>query len=484
MTPPSGPPEGIARAPLLFLLGAVFTALILGEEAIPAPAAALAATLLCLSFIMISTGFHPPGFLSYGCAIALLAFLISLLSLWRVQSFSVEAGPVKDGGTVVLERSWGARRALVVDGKKGRYLLKVRPNQAVREGESLSFSGEVVAFREGGGSSFREGLYWRARGVFAEVIPEKVQPRRVTGFSMASLRTALRRPVLLSLPPQTRGYLLAALIGAKDPQLSEDHRAWGTAHLLAVSGFHVGLAAAFIWKLLSLGILRGRISPRGRILGASAALWGYAFLAGGAPSALRAALMIQSVLLGRLLGRKGRPLNAVSLAALILLLWRPEWYADLGWRLSVTAALILASLAERGGRWRSALGACPLVWLATYPLTSSVFGPVPLSGIMVNLLALPVFALLFPLAVLLSLPALVGLPGGYAVAGAAEGLFILWQWGADLMAKLLPWSLPWNWGVQFAGRGVFFALLALALFPLGLRLLTGVLLALLAATFL
>ena len=481
MNPAPAPPEGIARAPLLFLLGTVYTALILGDENVPIFAAALASALFCFSLVMIFSGFRPPNFLPYTGGIVLLALLISLLSLWRVHNFSVSPGPVKDGGTVILERSWGARRGVIVEGKGGRFLLKVRPNQSVREGESLSFTGEAVAFRGRGESSFREDLYWRARGVSGEIVPEKVLPKRVSSFSMASFRTALRRSILLSLPPQTRGYLLAALVGAKDPELAEDHRAWGTAHLLAVSGFHVGLAAVFIWKFLSSRFLGGKISPRGRILGASAALWCYAFLAGGAPSALRAALMIQAALMGKLLGRRGRPVNAVSLAALILLLWRPEWYADLGWRLSVTAALLLASLAERGGRWRTALAASPLVWLATYPLTSSVFGPTPLSGVAVNLAALPVFALLFPLGALLSIPALMGLPGGFTLAGAAEGLFILWQWGADLMAKLLPWSVPWHWGLELAGRGVFFALLAAGLFPLGWRLVTGILLALLAA---
>lgn len=476
--------EGIARAPLLFLIGTVFTALALGDRGMSPSAAGAAASLLCLGLLLLLSGRRPVRFFSYCLALTLLAFLCSFLSTWRVQDFSVLRGQVLDGGEVILERPWGSTRAVVVDGGTGRYLLRLRPDQSVMEGETLTFTGEAVPFRIREGSSFREDLYWRARGVSAEILPDELLSRREGRFGLSSARTALRRNILLNLPPATRGYLLAAFLGVRDPSLADDHRTWGTAHLLAVSGFHVGLAAAAAWKLLSLGALRRRLSFRGRILAASGILWAYALLAGGAPSALRAALMIQSVLLGYGLGRKGSPLNAVSLAGLLLLLWRPEWYADLGWRLSVTAALLLAALAERGAGWRAALAASPLVWLATYPQTAAAFGEVPLSGILVNMAALPVFAFLYPFAAVLSIPALAGIPGGYYLAGAAEGLFLLWQWTADTLSAMIPWSASWSPAVAAAGSAAFLAVLALGLFRPGLRTFGGTLVVLLTGVFL
>ena len=480
MIPLPGYDEGIARAPLLFLLGAVFTALALGDRGMSPSAAGAAASLMCLGILLLFSGRRPARFLSYCLALFFLAFFCSLFSLWRVQSFSVSRGRVLDGGEVILERPWGSSRVAVVDGGSGRYLLRLRPDQSVMEGETLTFAGEAVPFRARGDSSFREDLYWRARGVTAEVIPDELLSRREGRFGLPAIRTALRRNILLNLPPATRGYLLAAFLGVRDPSLADDHRTWGTAHLLAVSGFHVGLAAAAAWKILSLGALRRRLSFRGRILAASVLLWAYALLAGGAPSALRAALMVQSVLLGYVLGRKGSPLNAVSLAGLLLLLWRPEWYADLGWRLSVTAALLLSALAERGAGWRTALAASPLVWLATYPQTAAAFGVVPLSGIVVNMVALPVFAFLYPFAALLSIPALAGIPGGYFLAGAAEGLFLLWQWAADTLTSFIPWSLSWSPAAAAAGSAAFLASLAFGLFRPGLRTFGGALLLLLA----
>ena len=184
MIPLPGYDEGIARAPLLFLLGAVFTALVLGDRGMPPSAAGAAASLVCLGLLLLLSGRRPARFLSYCLALALLAFLCSFLSTWRVQNFSPLRGRVLDGGVVILERPWGSSRVVVVDGATGRYLLRLRPDRSVMEGETLTFAGEAVPFRIRENSSFREDLYWRARGVSAEVFPDELLPRRERRFGL------------------------------------------------------------------------------------------------------------------------------------------------------------------------------------------------------------------------------------------------------------------------------------------------------------
>ncbi|MFA7363136.1 MAG: ComEC/Rec2 family competence protein [Aminobacteriaceae bacterium] len=481
MTVLSAPSEGLARAPLLFLLAGLFSAAALCGKGMPPAAAAAVASLVCAGLLLVSSLYRPARFFPFMAALSLLAFCISLAAGLRMNSFSpVDGSPVSDGGEVVLERPWGYRRALVVEGRSGRYLIRVRPYRAAREGDLVSFSGRAVPFPNFSGSSFNERLYWRARGVDTEVETSDIFIRRMPVCSMASFRTAVRRRILLSLPPRVRGYMLAAVLGVRDPELADGHRVWGTAHLLAVSGFHVGLAALAAWKLVSLACFR-RILPSGwRVLPASVLLWAYVLLAGGAPSALRAAVMIQSVFLGKALGRRGNALNAVSLAAVCLLAWRLEWYADTGWRLSVTAALILAAAAERARGWGSALHVAPLVWFTTYPQSAAVFGPVPAAGILLNLVALPVFAFLYPFALALSLPALLGIPGGYLIAGTAEGLFILWEKIAGAVSALVPWSVSWDPWLAAAGGALFVLYLSAGIYPLRGRTVAGAAFAFLA----
>ena len=480
---PFVPREGAARAPLLFILAGLSVSIMAVSRGIPAPVSSVLAPLTVWGLLLILSEYRPPRFFSYGAFLSLLAFACALSCGYRlVSAATIKAGVLQDEGTVVLERSWGSRRIVLVDASSGTYLMRLSPNRYILEGDALFFTGRTKTIAPRPGSSFREDLYWEARGVSIEVVPESIT-RKTGGWSLARWRTALRKRILLTLPYRTRGYLLAAVLGVRDPDLTEAHRRWGTSHLLAVSGFHVGLVAFAVWRFLSFPALRLVCSRRLAAVLSSLFLWGYVLLAGGAPGALRAALMIQALLLGTVLGRKGTPLNSVSLAALLLLLWHPAWFFDIGWRLSVMAALLLAGLGER----RLSLWMLPLsslfIWFAAFPQVTATFGEVPVAGIALNLVALPLFSLLYPIALFLSLPLLLSVPSGEIFAGTAEGLFSLWEWVADSAASFFPWTLSWSPLLATLGGGLFLLTVTGGLFPLRGRTIAGAGILLLAAVF-
>ena len=481
---PFVPREGAARGPLLFIIAGLSVSIIAVTRGLSAPAASFLAPLTVWGLLLILSEYRPSRFFPYVSFLSLLAFACALSCCYRLSSAAhIEAGVLRDEGTVVLERSWGSRRIVLVDASSGKYLMRLPPNRSVLEGDTIAFSGGAKAIVPRPGSSFREDLYWEARGVSTEIVPDSMT-RRTGGWSLALWRTELRKRILLSLPYRTRGYLLATVLGVRDPDLTEAHRRWGTSHLLAVSGFHVGLVAFAVWRLLSFPAIRLVCSRRTAAVFSSLFLWVYVFLAGGAPGALRAALMIQALFLGRILGRKGTPLNAVSLAALLLLLWRPAWFFDIGWRLSVMAALLLASLGER----RLSFGMIPLsslcIWIASFPQVTATFGEVPVAGTALNLAALPLFSLLYPLALFLSLPSLLALPCGAFFSGIAEGLFTLWEWIAESVAAFLPWTLAWSPLFATLGGGLFLLVVAGGLYPLRGRTIAGAGIFLLTAVFL
>jgi len=471
---PFFPKEGAACAPLLFLLAGLSVSMTGVFRGLPVVPSALLAPLTVWGLLLILSEHRPPRFFQYALLLSLLSFAGALLCGYRLpQSESFPGGAIQTSGRVVLERSWGGRRAVLVDTRQGRYLMKLPPNRYVLEGDILSFSGVARSIAPQPGSSFREDLYWSARGASLEISPESIS-RRDGGLSLARRRTTLRKRMLLVLPHRTRGYLLAAVLGVRDPDLNDSHRHWGTSHLLAVSGFHVGLVALGVWKLLSIRRMRLLFSRRTAALLASLLLWGYALLAGGAPGALRAALMLQTLLVGNVLGRKGTPLNSVSLAALLLLFWRPAWFFDIGWRLSVMAALLLAALAERRPSFFMLPLSSVLIWFAAFPQVTAVFERVPAAGLLLNLIALPLFSVLYPLAALLSLPLLIGLRHGELLAGAAEGLFALWEWIAEILAGIVPWTLSWSPMLATIGGVLFILTIAGGLFPLRGRTIAGV----------
>jgi len=229
----------------------------------------------------------------------------------------------------------------------------------------------------------------------------------------------------------------AVVLGRRD-LLPEDRRAgWrrsGLAHLLAVSGLHVGLVAGAAWLVLSVC----GVPPRTARIVLLAVLPGYALLAGAAPSALRAALMGMVYLGARLLGRAVLPMAAVLLTATVLLLARPALVVDAGFQLTVliTAALIrwtpALTAAIPAPRWLAATVAVPVVaQLAAAPVVALHFRTLVPGAVLANLLV-PILLTPTLLAALLVAalapwwPAAAGL--GLDLVGVGRGA--LWLTGA------------------------------------------------------
>ena len=115
----------------------------------------------------------------------------------------------------------------------------------------------------------------------------------------------------------------------------------GLTHLLAASGLNVGLIFAvcfFIFQLLNLPYKLNIILNMGLILL-------YLCMTGFPVPVVRAAIMIEFVLLGKLINREARSINLISLAAFLMLIKNPLLIKDISFQLSflVTFGLILSS---------------------------------------------------------------------------------------------------------------------------------------------
>ena len=217
----------------------------------------------------------------------------------------------------------------------------------------------------------------------------------------------------------------ALALGRRDlipPERRDFWRRSGFAHLLAVSGLHVGIVGGTVWLIAALL----GANPRTARLVALAAIPSYAVLAGAPPSAMRAALMGVIYLGARFLGRAVLPMAAVLLAALTLLVANPSMITEAGFQLTVviTAALIrwvppIAS-ALRGPLWLTGAVAVPLVaQTAAAPIVAWHFRSLIPGALVSNLLALPVLA-----------PTVLA-------AVAATGLAPLWPGGASWILWLI-----------------------------------------------
>ncbi len=220
--------------------------------------------------------------------------------------------------------------------------------------------------------------------------------------------------------------LAAITVGARHripPDAWERYALTGTSHLVAISGLHVGLAAAAAYGVAQLlfGFApRAGNAHRSALLAALGVAVAYGALSGFAVPALRATLMLALATAGLVAARPSPPLRIVATAALAIMLSDPLATMSPGFRLSFAAVVVLIVLAGRAvprpGRRFSLLAGARSLFLAQAlllaglaPLTAMTFGRISFAAPLVNFLAVPVFSFVtVPFAL-----------GGFALGGKA-----------------------------------------------------------------
>lgn len=238
---------------------------------------------------------------------------------------------------------------------------------------------------------------------------------------LATIRRNLRLMVFnSSLSTETQRFITALLLGdsgAIDKATRQEFSAAGVAHVLALSGLHVGFIALIIWWLLfPLDYLRLK---KLRLLITIAAIVLFAVFTGLSPSVVRATIMIAMVFGSLIFYRRSASLNALALAALLILIFTPSALFNVGFQLSfitVGSVLLFARLPESFTlryKWAnyvtSTVVASLVTMLATVALCAHYFHTVSLMSVLANLLILPVLPLFMVLGALFLLVTASGL---------------------------------------------------------------------------
>lgn len=350
----------------------------------------------------------------------LIPLLCCLLSLgWSLLTWELPpAGGRNFDGRLRVEgidwRYWGGR--LDVRAENGeRYQLRLgnaRMADFLRAGDRgwLQARGRVWLPDDRG---YRTWVH--ASGYDGILSPWTTDFSQLSGASLRLRWVRWVRDQLQRYPAPERLLLTSLLTGIReyDPQYYRQFSASGTAHLLAISGLHVG----FVWTLGFVVLGLAPLGLRGRILLATPLALAYVTLAGAPISAVRAAIFLAFAAVAILVRRRFSPLQALLwTACLCILIWPGSPYS-IGFQFSfliVLCLLLWGQIPQRGNWLRDSLWICILAFLGSLPVTAAHFGAISLVSPLVNLVAIPLFALFVPLAalaVLLPLPeALVSLP--------------------------------------------------------------------------
>ncbi|MFV0473545.1 MAG: ComEC/Rec2 family competence protein [Pikeienuella sp.] len=348
-----------------------------------------------------------------------------------------------------------------------RHLEGLKPGMRVSIFARLGPPGGPV---EPGGFDYRRDAWFKSLGAvgYSRGAPVVIEAEGAPGFlrrfslGVAALRADISAAIRARLPGETGGFAAAVSVGdraAVDEKANEALRVSSLAHLLAISGLHMGLVAGLVFGATRLALAaiphtarRWRTKRVAAVVALVAATL-YLLLSGASVATQRAYVMAVVALVAVIIGRPAISLRALGVAALLILLLRPESLVHVGFQMSfaATAALIAGFEYARERGWSARIGGSLggriagyvvalaatsiLAGLATAPFAAYHFNRVANYGLLANLAAMP--AMGFWVA-----------PSGLAAAALA------------------PFGLE-GWALQVMGRGID-AIMAVARFVAGL----------------
>jgi competence protein ComEC len=378
---------------------------------------------------------------------------------------------------------FGIERVLESDGLKlpGRVRLSGHdPTLAPKAGERWRFRISLRrphGLANPGGFDYEQWLFAHGIRAVGYVRNSRHNQRLAEGssWSVAVWRQHLYDRLSDTLANHSKAGLIKALTLGADDDIPQEQwevlRRTGTAHLIAISGSHIGLIAAFVFFLARAAWVRWG-SPHGSppsvaaLAGFLAALL-YSALADFAIPTQRALIMI-GVAMGAVILR--RPLDAphaLAVALLAVVLYDPPAVLAPGFWLSFGAvALIAFTLSGRLGRlsgWQALLKINGATALGLAPLLLLFFQQVSIVSPLANFLAVPILGtLMIPLCLAGAVLLTIHPPSGawllHLAAAILDGTWPILEYLAA--GPLAQWThaAPPPWTLPFALAGVLLLL--------------------------
>lgn len=289
--------------------------------------------------------------------------------------------------------------------------------------------GDLVAFRSsldsvrnmGNPDEMDYAGYLRRQGIVYRQHLTSTDSLRVVGHAptlmnkLGNYRIWLQRRIIASsLPLEVQNFVIALVLGDGrfiDQETRHEFSNAGVAHILALSGLHVGIVVMILWWiLLPLDYLHLKSL---RLALTLILLMAVDAFTGMSASMVRATIMTAFVSAAMIMHRKTLAINALASAALLILAFNPSAIYDAGFQLSfvtVGAILIFGRQLTNVNRRRkvayliySSAMVSAIATASTITLCAHYFHTISLSGIIANMVILPTFPFFMTLCVLFTM---------------------------------------------------------------------------------
>lgn len=363
----------------------------------------------------------------------------------------------------------------------------------VQRGDRIRFSASLRVPRQLGlPGEFNYSRHLALKGISATAwVKDAGQVVVMRHAAISSLRRWIdgqsqrcREAIRSALPAPDIGAVMTALVtgGQQEipPPLVAAYARAGVSHILSISGFHLGIISFVLVQFIAWLLLRSeRLSlllvPRRAALFLSfPVVIYYLFFTGAAPATVRAAVMLGAVALAFWAEREEEILNALLTAAFLILLLDPAVLFDVSfqfsflalWGIIVLTPVLLSPFEPCLSGWRRSvaqlLAASTAASLATAVPALMVFHQTSFTGILANLVIVPLLGYGATIIGAVAIPLLLLLP---AFAGP-----LLWIGGLLVQASnvivLYLAGLPVIRSFSFGAPELVVIIMLLALFSL------------------
>lgn len=329
-------------------------------------------------------------------------------------------------------------------------------NEDISYGQELLLNGRFELpeiKRNPGGFDYRKYLYSKNVGwtFFARSVVLKNAVERKVPFltTLVQMRGTAIEQLERGLKPEYASFGKGILFGEKAMEEEEQllFSQLGIAHILSVSGLHIGVLYGFSGKIFSKVPLPGSL----RLLLLTVILGTYAFWCGFSPSVIRACGMVLLHALSLMLKKSYDSLNAMAWIGCLTMLKNPYVMGTSAFLLSYGAVFFISILygvvfrrLKRTDSTLSKIGSAPLLSLCVFagmlPITTALFHWVSPLSILLNVLVIPLASTVLLLLLTSSLFLWLGMPqlgfmGMWLANKGIQGVFFVAHWG-----ETLPWS--------------------------------------------
>jgi len=381
-----------------------------------------------------------------------------------------------------VRANWGWER------RTGKILVNVFRDLDLSYGDELQLEGKLhrpYNFSTERNFSYRD--YLRHRKIYFILSVKKNSDIQILAKNKGNyfkrralqLRTILSNILSENLSKNESGIMKAILLGDRSA-IAKPVRALfvqtGTAHILAISGLHIGVVAALFLLLIKAIPVGGKWRSAGVIV----LLACYAFFTGGRPSVVRATIMMIVFLASFIVEKERDILNTLFLAAIILLIYNPLNLFDIGFQLSficVLSIILLSTYLKRTGSTRSlrskdivfeqyirfglqSITVSMAIWVGVAGFIAYYFSIITPVTIFANLVIVPLISVIVTLGFGLLIMGII-LPSGAFMFAACLKVVLNAMVGIIFMFDKAPFAYFYLKNVKIWQVGVYYAILTL-----------------------